>query len=482
MRKLRDDWVSETGGSTAEFDTRVGWYSAKGPGYSGGVNAIGNKPARFAKLQWELKELNSQWQALNGGPSPVANPIRAGETWQERFDSRLGVATLAIQRIESLLTQLADRGEQARQTFNAAELPGELSDAVTIYNAAMKEAYAIYNRGLVSWQSLERLNRAPTLGHVGLQRLSEVDRSELTSAGDRISATGNSLDGTITRLEWTGHIGTGLTLVTGVGVVYKAVVEKIGTEASKRVVIYITTKKVVGGLILGAGVGYAANAAADAANIPPTARRLTALGIDVVQLILLHRRASTALKDNSADSLPGTSNAKPVTSGAATESAEELAKKQLANSPDSPKPKTNGNANSASDALDDKITATALVKREFATMAAAFNKAKELAGIPGSQQPVKQWTIRGPFSEYRSGAGVRHPSNTHHGRIYEYEIVASGGEKQYRYLVVHDNDPTHGGIGHVHVAESKFGPTHRLQPGERYRNIDTGEPISFAAR
>jgi hypothetical protein len=46
--------------------------------------------------------------------------------------------------------------------------------------------------------------------------------------------------------------------------------------------------------------------------------------------------------------------------------------------------------------------------------------------------------------------------------------------------VVHDSDPTHGGIGHVHVAQSKLGPTHRLTPTENYSNLDdlylNGEP------
>src|SRR5260370_41080968 len=79
-----------------------------------------------------------------------------------------------------------------------------------------------------------------------------------------------------------------------------------------------------------------------------------------------------------------------------------------------------------------------------------------------------------------------HPSATHHGRIYEYEMVGSGGQRQYRYIVVHDADPTHGGIGHVHVAQSRRGATYRLTPSENYSNIDdlflNGEPIPFSQR
>jgi len=81
---------------------------------------------------------------------------------------------------------------------------------------------------------------------------------------------------------------------------------------------------------------------------------------------------------------------------------------------------------------------------------------------------------------------VRHPSTTHHGRIYEYEIVGRGKQREYRYIVVHDADPTHGGIGHVHIARSKRGPTHRLNPGENYRKLDdlflNGQPIPFGVR
>jgi RHS repeat-associated protein len=120
------------------------------------------------------------------------------------------------------------------------------------------------------------------------------------------------------------------------------------------------------------------------------------------------------------------------------------------------------------------------------TMSDAFSQAKYAAGIPRGQQPSRQWTIRGP--DYRSGAGVRHPNPAHHGRIYEYEIVGPGGQREYRYIIVHDADPSHGGIGHVHVGIAQNGPRARLNPGENYKKLDdvilrlNGEPIPFGRR
>jgi YD repeat-containing protein len=120
------------------------------------------------------------------------------------------------------------------------------------------------------------------------------------------------------------------------------------------------------------------------------------------------------------------------------------------------------------------------------TLSTAFGEAKYMAGIGRSAQPTRQWTIRGSHADFPSGAGVRHPRVTHHGRIYEFEIVGNGGQKQYRYIIVHNADLTHGGIGHVHVGISKRGPTYRLNPGESYRNMDgtfsSGRPIPFQTR
>ena len=118
------------------------------------------------------------------------------------------------------------------------------------------------------------------------------------------------------------------------------------------------------------------------------------------------------------------------------------------------------------------------------TMSQAVRRARDAAGIPRSMQPTRQWTINPP--EARTGAGVVHADPGHQGRIFEFEITVPGGQRQYRYIVVHDVDPTHGGIGHVHIVESPRGPTERLSPTENYHDLATllpeGQPIPFLER
>lgn len=108
------------------------------------------------------------------------------------------------------------------------------------------------------------------------------------------------------------------------------------------------------------------------------------------------------------------------------------------------------------------------------TRTQALNTAKENAGIPKSQQPTRQWTIRDPAQV--KGPGVRHPDPRHQGRIYEYEIPTPGGGTRRVYIIEHDRDILHGGIGHVHVGVPKPGAS-SVEPGENYTGV--GAPVPY---
>jgi RHS repeat-associated protein len=105
---------------------------------------------------------------------------------------------------------------------------------------------------------------------------------------------------------------------------------------------------------------------------------------------------------------------------------------------------------------------------------AAHRQAKERLGIPASQQPTRSWTIHDPARV--RGPGTRHPDVRHQGKISEYEVIGEGGSKRYVYVVDHNHDPFHGGMGHVHTAQPPPG-VDRLSPGMRYNEI--GEPIPY---
>lgn len=74
---------------------------------------------------------------------------------------------------------------------------------------------------------------------------------------------------------------------------------------------------------------------------------------------------------------------------------------------------------------------------------------------------------------------MRHPDPRHQGKIHEFAVPTEGGGTRYVYVVDHNHDPFHGGIGHVHTAEPKPGAS-RLNPGDRYS--ETGEYIAYDRR
>ncbi|MFV1455960.1 T7SS effector LXG polymorphic toxin [Bacillus mycoides] len=96
----------------------------------------------------------------------------------------------------------------------------------------------------------------------------------------------------------------------------------------------------------------------------------------------------------------------------------------------------------------------------------AFNKAKDLAGIPKSQQPTRQWQVGDDISKkgYESKNYEFSANHTHHGRYYEYDTPQGK-----RVIVEHIND----GVLHTHAGKPKDGAnpyTYDFKK-ERYSNI-----------
>ncbi|WP_246234968.1 HNH/endonuclease VII fold putative polymorphic toxin [Bacillus aquiflavi] len=96
----------------------------------------------------------------------------------------------------------------------------------------------------------------------------------------------------------------------------------------------------------------------------------------------------------------------------------------------------------------------------------AFNKAKDLAGIPRSQQPSRQWQVGD--NVYKKGGDYKNYeyslNPTHHGRYYEYDTPQGK-----RVIVEHIND----GRLHTHAGKPKDGanPFEYDFKKERYSNI-----------
>lgn len=96
----------------------------------------------------------------------------------------------------------------------------------------------------------------------------------------------------------------------------------------------------------------------------------------------------------------------------------------------------------------------------------AFNNAKDLAGVPRSQQPTRQWQVGDNINrkggEYKNYEYSSNP--THHGRYYEYDTPQGK-----RVIVEHIND----GRLHTHAGKPKDGanPFEYDFKKERYSNI-----------
>ena len=73
----------------------------------------------------------------------------------------------------------------------------------------------------------------------------------------------------------------------------------------------------------------------------------------------------------------------------------------------------------------------------FGSEREALRYAKELAGIPWSQQPVRQWIVTGDVTKYGNKNYVVSNNATSHGRYYEF-VDAKGFKK---VTVLHTSDP-----------------------------------------
>ncbi len=109
----------------------------------------------------------------------------------------------------------------------------------------------------------------------------------------------------------------------------------------------------------------------------------------------------------------------------------------------------------------DQVTSKASINRKE-----AYNSAKDLAGVPRSQQPSRQWQIGDDI--HKKGGNYKNyeysSNSTHHGRYYEYDTPYGK-----RVVVEHVND----GKLHTHAGKPKAGanPFEYDFKKERYSNI-----------
>ena len=106
----------------------------------------------------------------------------------------------------------------------------------------------------------------------------------------------------------------------------------------------------------------------------------------------------------------------------------------------------------------------------FDTVREALRYAKELAGIPRSQQPVRQWIVTGDVTKYKNSNYVVSFNKGAQGRYYEF-INAEG---QRRIVALHTNDPYR--TTHAHAGKPKPGSDPRTydfkSPENKYAAID----------
>ncbi|WP_161804433.1 RHS repeat-associated core domain-containing protein [Lysinibacillus xylanilyticus] len=107
----------------------------------------------------------------------------------------------------------------------------------------------------------------------------------------------------------------------------------------------------------------------------------------------------------------------------------------------------------------------------FPSKRAALRYAKELAGIPRSQQPVRQWTVGSDYNKH--GYENYKVSNDQGSQGRYYEFVNDRGEK--KVTVLHTNDPER--APHAHAGTHKGPPNDPKRftydfKEERYRKIN----------
>jgi len=98
----------------------------------------------------------------------------------------------------------------------------------------------------------------------------------------------------------------------------------------------------------------------------------------------------------------------------------------------------------------------------------ALNQAKDLAGVPRSQQPVRQWVVGDDVTRKGFGNYVYEANPSHHGRFYEYDTPQGK-----RVVVEHTNDIRQGPHTHAGTAkgEPPYNKNYDLKEG-KYKKID----------
>ncbi|WP_199918930.1 HNH/endonuclease VII fold putative polymorphic toxin [Streptomyces sp. NRRL F-5053] len=104
----------------------------------------------------------------------------------------------------------------------------------------------------------------------------------------------------------------------------------------------------------------------------------------------------------------------------------------------------------------------------------AFNTARERAGVPNSQQPVKQWTVGGdPAQRHRTSNYVYDENPGAHGRYYQYETPEGT-----RLVVEHTADP-HAPHPHFHAGKPKGGGHNIDMRNEKYQQVGVKHHIYY---
>lgn len=103
--------------------------------------------------------------------------------------------------------------------------------------------------------------------------------------------------------------------------------------------------------------------------------------------------------------------------------------------------------------------------RWFDNRREAFNAAKDRAGIPHSQQPVRQWTVGNDVTR-REMSNYSYDTNPGaHGRYHQFDTPDGP-----RVIAEHTSDPR-APLPHFHAYEPKAGAG-GIAPGERYARVD----------
>ena len=92
----------------------------------------------------------------------------------------------------------------------------------------------------------------------------------------------------------------------------------------------------------------------------------------------------------------------------------------------------------------------------------ALNEAKDLAGVPRTQQPRRQWTVGDDVTRRGYSNYVYDPEPSHHGRFYEYDTPNGR-----RVIVEHTNDIVQG--LHVHAGMPKQNPKDMYYDFKKHR-------------